>query len=85
VRNALKAGSVDAVLHYSARSAAAFLAAASRAGLGDAVARIRHVCLSAEVAAPLRAAGIGAADVAGEPNEKALLACLDLPSSRADP
>jgi uroporphyrinogen-III synthase len=84
VRDALAAGSVDAVLHYSARTAAAFLAAASRAGLGDAVARIRHGCLSAEVAAPLRAAGIRVAEVAREPNEKALLACLDL-STRATP
>jgi uroporphyrinogen-III synthase len=84
VRAALAARSVDAMLHYSARTAAAFLAAASRAGLADAVAGVRHVCLSAEVAAPLRAAGILAADVAGEPNEKALLACLDL-STRAPP
>ena len=77
VRDALTARSVDAVLHYSARTAAAFLAAASRAGLGDDIAGVRHVCLSAEVAAPLRVAGVCVTDVAQEPNEGALLACLD--------
>ena len=70
------------MLHYSARTAAAFVAAASRTRLDDAIADVRHVCLSAEVAAPLRAAGVCVTDVAKEPNEKALLACLHL-STRA--
>ena len=76
VRACLAAGRIDAVLHYSARTAAAFLAAATAAGVGDCVIRIRHVCLSSQVAAPLRAAGARNVEVANEPNENALLACL---------
>ena len=73
---ALAAGRIDAVLHYSARTAAAFMAAATAAGVGDCVIRIRHLCLSSQVAAPLRAAGARSVEVANEPNENALLACL---------
>jgi uroporphyrinogen-III synthase len=76
VRAALAAGRIDAVLHYSARTAAAFMTAATAAGVGDCVIRIRHLCLSSQVAAPLRAAGARSVEVANEPNENALLACL---------
>jgi uroporphyrinogen-III synthase len=76
VRAALAAGRIDAVLHYSARSAAAFVAAVKAAGIDDSVTRIKHLCLSSQVAAPLVAAGATAVVVAGEPNEQALLACI---------
>jgi uroporphyrinogen-III synthase len=74
VRAALAAGKIDAVLHYSARTAAAFVAAVTAAGVRDLSIQIRHLCLSAQVAAPLAAAGAKAVEVASEPNEQALLA-----------
>lgn len=72
-RVALATWRVDAVLHYSARSAAAFLAAVATAGMEESVSPIRHLCLSPQVAAPLVAAGLGKVEVAAEPNEAALL------------
>jgi uroporphyrinogen-III synthase len=76
VRAALASGAIDAVLHYSARTAAAFVAAVTRAGIEDLSIKARHVCLSTHVAAPLAAAGATAIEVASEPNEPALLALL---------
>ena len=73
VRAALAGGKVDAVLHYSARTADAFVAAVTMADVRDLSMRIRHLCLSAQVAAPLAAAGAAIVKVAGEPNERALL------------
>jgi uroporphyrinogen-III synthase len=67
---------IDAVLHYSARTASAFVAAATAAGIRDLSIRARHLCLSAQVAAPLAAAGATAIDVAAEPNEQALFALI---------
>jgi uroporphyrinogen-III synthase len=76
VRAALAGDAIDAVLHYSARTAAAFMAAAAAAGIRDLSIRTRHLCLSAQVAAPLAAAGATAIDVASEPNEQALFALI---------
>jgi uroporphyrinogen-III synthase len=76
VRAALAADAVDAILHYSARTAAAFLAAATAAGIRDLSIQARHLCLSAQVAAPLALAGARAIDVASEPNEQALFALI---------
>jgi uroporphyrinogen-III synthase len=76
VRAALASGAIDAVLHYSARTAAAFVAAAARAGIEDLSIQARHLCLSTQVAAPLAAAGATAIEVASEPNEQALLALI---------
>jgi uroporphyrinogen-III synthase len=73
---ALAAGAIDAVLHYSARTAAAFVAAAAMAGIGDLSIQTRHLCLSAQVAAPLAAAGAKAIEIASEANEQALLALI---------
>jgi uroporphyrinogen-III synthase len=72
---ALSAGDVDAALHYSARSATAFAALAEQAGLSDAVKKLRHLCLSQAVAAPL-AARNWRVEVAPEPNEAMLLDLL---------
>jgi uroporphyrinogen-III synthase len=74
VRVALTGGQIDAVLHYSARTAAAFVAAASALGAGESSMRIKHLCLSAQVAAPLAAAGAGIIEIASEPTEHALIA-----------
>jgi uroporphyrinogen-III synthase len=76
-RAALAGGAVDAVLHYSARTAAAFVAAVTTAGVRDLSIRARHLCLSAQVAGPLAAAGAKTVEVASEPNEQALLALVD--------
>jgi uroporphyrinogen-III synthase len=76
LRDALALGAIDSVLHYSARTAAAFMAAVMRAGLRDRVIGMRHLALSEQVAEPLVAAGVAAPEVAREPNEAALLACI---------
>jgi uroporphyrinogen-III synthase len=77
VRAAFASGGVGAVLHYSARTSAAFVAAATKAGIRDLSIQTRHLCLSAQVAAPLAAAGAKAIEVANEANEQALLAFID--------
>jgi len=76
VRTALASGAIDAVLHYSARTAFAFVAAATMAGIGDLSIQSRHLCLSTQVAAPLAAAGARTIEVAAEANEQALVALI---------
>jgi uroporphyrinogen-III synthase len=76
---ALQGGEVDAVLHFSKRSAENFLAGAGEAGLLDQALGLRHFCLSAQIAAPLTAAGAGNIAVSPRPNETALIALLDAP------
>jgi uroporphyrinogen-III synthase len=76
VRAAFARDGIDAVLHYSARTAAAFVAAATAAGIRDLSIQARHLCLSAQVAIPLAAAGATAIDVASEANEQALFALI---------
>jgi uroporphyrinogen-III synthase len=74
VEAALAAGSLDGVLHFSRRSAEAYLECAARAGLMAAALRPQHFCLSSQVAQPLvTAAGIR---IATQPNEVALLALV---------
>lgn len=75
----LAAGRIDGVLHYSRRSAEAFLDCAGRAGILDRALGLVHYCLSAQVAEPLRAAGAGKIRTAPRPDEAALLALLDQP------
>jgi len=79
LRAAIASGAIDAVLHYSARTASAFVAAAKAAGLSESAMKIRHLCLSAQVARPLAASGAAAVIVAAAPNEDALLALIDMP------
>jgi uroporphyrinogen-III synthase len=79
VRSAIAGGGINGVLHYSARTAGAFIAAAAAAGVMDSAMNIKHLCLSAQVAAPLVAAGAATVDIAAEPNEAALLALIDMP------
>ena len=53
---ALQAGEVDAVLHFSKRSAENYLAgAAGRRASPDRRSAVRHICLSAQIAEPLAA------------------------------
>ena len=70
---ALAAGALDGALHYSARSLAVLLALADAAGVLNAALSLRHYCLSAAVAAPLRGRAIGRVEVARSPGEAALI------------
>ena len=72
LRAALQQGSLDGALHYSRRSAAMLLRLAAAAGVLNAVISLKHYCLSAEVAVPLRDAAASVA-VACSPDEAALL------------
>ncbi|MBL0407842.1 uroporphyrinogen-III synthase [Microvirga aerilata] len=75
---ALRTGQIAAALHYSRRSADLVVRLAEAAGLAANLRAISHLCLSADVAAPLTAAG-AAALVAEDPSEDALLKLLDPP------
>jgi uroporphyrinogen-III synthase len=70
----LRAGAVDGVLHFSPRSADAFLSC-TRDLIEPALAPI-HFCLSERAAAPLRRAGAADIRIADRPNEAALLALV---------
>lgn len=72
---ALRAGRIDAVLHYSRRSADLFLRLAGEAGLSPFLSGPVHVCLSADVADPLEALGLPVR-LARRPEEDALLAAV---------
>ena len=73
---ALRARTLDAVLHYSKRSADNFLTGARTAGVEGNALAIRHVCLSAQVAEPLRTAGARDIMVAKHPDEAAMFELL---------
>lgn len=71
---ALEAGDVDAVLHFSRRSAELFIQGAKASGVAGPAEDVRHLCLSAQVAEPL--AGASRIAVAPRPEEAALIALL---------
>ena len=66
-------GQIDGVLHYSRRSAAAFLQCAEASGVIEAGVAALHFCLSRPVAEPLREAGAARVVIASRPEEAALL------------
>lgn len=70
---ALRDGTVDAVLHYSKRSAEGYLAGAEQASVSEQALKVRHICLSTQIAAPLVAAGAADVVVAPRPDEAALI------------
>jgi uroporphyrinogen-III synthase len=74
---ALSQRKVDAVLHFSPRTAATFVALAERHGLADAARRPRHLCLSLAVAQELTPLGVSA-ECAAQPTEADLVALLGL-------
>jgi uroporphyrinogen-III synthase len=74
---AFRAGRIDAVLHYSERSAATFVQLADAAGIDEDIRKTRHVCLSAAVAAPLKLVGLSCA-IAAVPEETALFEALGI-------
>jgi uroporphyrinogen-III synthase len=69
---ALAEGEIDAVLHYSARTAEAFVAA-SRGIVSRAGSDLLHLCLSRKVADILVASGARRVEAAALPEEDALL------------
>jgi uroporphyrinogen-III synthase len=71
-------GDVQAVLHFSRRSAENYVAGARNAGVGEQAMDVRHYCLSEQVAAPLREAGAGRVVVAPRPEEAALIELVPL-------
>ena len=74
---ALESGDVDAVLHFSRRSAELFVEGARASGVAGPAEDVRHLCLSAQVAEPL--AGASRVTVAARPEEVALIALLRAP------
>jgi uroporphyrinogen-III synthase len=71
---------LDGVLHFSRRSAAAYVTAAYAAGLDEtALKNPVHFCLSVQVAEPLTQAAATDLRVAPEPTEAALLALVPTP------
>jgi uroporphyrinogen-III synthase len=73
VAAALAAGQIDGVLHFSRRSAEAYLDCARAAALLDQALAVTHYCLSAQIAEPLAAAGAKSIHIAARPDEAALL------------
>lgn len=74
---------IDAVLHYSRRSAGLMIDLADAAGVLAPFLAVAHVCLSHDVAAPLRNAGAERLSVADRPDEESLLAALDRCSTKS--
>jgi uroporphyrinogen-III synthase len=70
---ALKTGAIDAVLHFSKRSADNYLTGAGAAGIAEQALAVKHLCLSPQVAAPLTKAGAAHVAVAARPDEAALI------------
>jgi uroporphyrinogen-III synthase len=70
------ASGIDGVLHFSRRSAEAYVDAARAAGLLAKALKPVHFCLSAQVAEPLAQAGAAAIRVAERPNEAVLIALI---------
>jgi uroporphyrinogen-III synthase len=75
--DAFAANRVEAVLHYSRRSARAFLESVRAAGVEISALSIPQCCISAAVASVVRDAGATQVMVAATPDENALFALLD--------
>ncbi len=72
-----------AALHYSRRSAALAVDFAARAGCAEQFRALTHVCLSADVAEPLRAVGAATIALAREPSETGLFVALQAATKMA--
>src|SRR6267378_4762466 len=77
VCDAFAANRIEAVLHYSRRSARAFLDAARAAGVEISALAIPQCCISATVASVMRDAGATQVMVAATPDENALFEALE--------
>ena len=76
VCDAFVAGEIEAVLHYSRRSARAFVEAARTGGVEISALALPQCCLSAQVAEIVREAGATQVTVAARPDENALFEAL---------
>lgn len=65
---------LDAVLHYSRRSAQTFAALATQAGLGEELPHLRHICISRDAAEGLSQNCV----IAKTPDQEGLFAALEL-------
>ncbi len=77
VCDAFAANRIEAVLHYSRRSARAFLDAARAGGVEISALSIPQCCISASVASVVRDAGATQVMVAATPDENALFEALE--------
>jgi uroporphyrinogen-III synthase len=77
VCDAFAANRIEAVLHYSRRSARAFLESVRAAGVEISALSIPQYCISAGVASVVRDAGATQVVAAASPDENALFALLD--------
>ena len=75
--DAFAANRIEAVLHYSRRSARAFLESVRAAGVEISALAIPHCCISAAVASVVRDAGATRVMAAASPDENALFELLD--------
>jgi uroporphyrinogen-III synthase len=75
--DAFAANRIEAVLHYSRRSARAFLEAARASGVEISALSIPQCCISEGVASVIRDAGAAQVMVAASPDENALFGALD--------
>ena len=75
--DAFAANRIEAVLHYSRRSARAFLEAARAGGVEISALAIPQCCISAAVASVVRDAGATQVVAAASPDENALFEVLD--------
>jgi uroporphyrinogen-III synthase len=73
VAAALGQGALDGVLHFSARTAQAYLDCAAHERLLERALAPVHFCLSQQVAQPLSAAGAAAIRIAPKPDEAAMV------------
>ena len=73
---ALRGGTLDAVLHYSKRSAENFVSGARAAGVAPGALALRHFCISTQAAAPLAEAGAANVLVTEHPGEASLIELL---------
>ncbi len=70
----LRNGKIDAVLHYSRRSAELFYKLAQEAGLNEQLSKLRHICISADAAGPFADTAV----IAKTPDQEGLFAALEL-------
>jgi uroporphyrinogen-III synthase len=75
--DAFAANAIEAVLHYSRRSARAFLQAAGAAGVEISALSVPQCCMSEGIASVVRDAGATQVMVAASPDETALFGALD--------
>jgi uroporphyrinogen-III synthase len=73
VAAALAQRAIDGVLHFSARSAEAYLDCAAHDAIRESALAPVHYCLSRQVAAPLSAVGVAVVRIAARPDEASLL------------